>query len=780
MKRILFILTLLWSVAQAQTVTPSPGPYTTQNAKYVWTWGKYTGGVWVPGKLIVEDSARFYGLTYVPLAPAGDSSLQAANTMWIKQNISPGTPGQPTSAWNTTGNYFGTLPVEPLLGFKDSAALNIITNGVKRLIIPGAGIAKSTDAAHRVLLLDTATHKVYFGDQGTGGGVSLGQLNDSLARYVTNAFQVDDSLLYIVYGGTAHLFATIHSGGGTISLKSPNLYYALPIVGTDSLKDLQQGWGVLFDSSTNSVVRISADSNAIKAIVGTSGTGVTSFSKTDNWGIVSTVTNPNTTPNHAVGVDSSVVASKSYVDTKDALNVTNVFRKTATDSVFQTKGGVDVFAFKDSVGSGGTPAGSDGYVQFKKNGVFAASSDFYWDSTNSRLGIKTTTPQYPLDVNGIARVQALYTTYGVGGGSVNFVTSGTTPTTVDGAVFIGNGTIGSGAKAVSIGQSNTTGSGVGNVAIGYGAGASGSGISIAKGGNPSTVNNGGIAIGCNSANGYQAIGIGSNAQSTSNNTVAIGTSSLASNQHAIALGESAEATALNSIAIGELAKSNYQGSIAIGKKARTTAANQLVIGGYESGGGYQISNIWFGTGIQGDGSSVIDGAPVVINGSGAFGTDKNGGNLKLSAGRGTGAGTPADLIFNTASLGATGTSLQTQVDRWFIKGNSGTFTNTPTPSISAIFQVNSTTQGILQPRMTATQRDAIASPAAGLQLYNSDKNQPNYYDGVTWKAQVGMTFGTAAPSITPVAEGNFFLDTTNKKLYVATGTSSSADWTILN
>jgi len=43
-----------------------------------------------------------------------------------------------------------------------------------------------------------------------------------------------------------------------------------------------------------------------------------------------------------------------------------------------------------------------------------------------------------------------------------------------------------------------------------------------------------------------------------------------------------------------------------------------------------------------------------------------------------------------------------------------------------------------------------------------------------------MTFGTAAPATTPAASGLYFLDTTNKKLYVSTGTASSADWTILN
>jgi hypothetical protein len=40
--------------------------------------------------------------------------------------------------------------------------------------------------------------------------------------------------------------------------------------------------------------------------------------------------------------------------------------------------------------------------------------------------------------------------------------------------------------------------------------------------------------------------------------------------------------------------------------------------------------------------------------------------------------------------------------------------------------------------------------------------------------------GTAAPATTPAYVGDLFVDTNAKKIYSATGTSSSADWTILN
>ena len=47
-------------------------------------------------------------------------------------------------------------------------------------------------------------------------------------------------------------------------------------------------------------------------------------------------------------------------------------------------------------------------------------------------------------------------------------------------------------------------------------------------------------------------------------------------------------------------------------------------------------------------------------------------------------------------------------------------------------------------------------------------------------ADLAADNGTAAPNTTPTYIGQFYVDTNAKKLYVATGTSSSNDWTILN
>jgi hypothetical protein len=64
-------------------------------------------------------------------------------------------------------------------------------------------------------------------------------------------------------------------------------------------------------------------------------------------------------------------------------------------------------------------------------------------------------------------------------------------------------------------------------------------------------------------------------------------------------------------------------------------------------------------------------------------------------------------------------------------GNTGF--GTTTPVASALVELSSTTQGLLLPRMTKTQRDAISSPATGLMVYQTD-NTPGLrvYNGTNW------------------------------------------------
>lgn len=82
----------------------------------------------------------------------------------------------------------------------------------------------------------------------------------------------------------------------------------------------------------------------------------------------------------------------------------------------------------------------------------------------------------------------------------------------------------------------------------------------------------------------------------------------------------------------------------------------------------------------------------------------------------------SDLLFRTNN-----TTRMTIDD----SGNVGVGTS---PTTSALVALSSTTRGFLPPRMTTTQRNAIASAATGLLIYNTTTNRLEIYTGSAWVA----------------------------------------------
>ncbi len=80
-----------------------------------------------------------------------------------------------------------------------------------------------------------------------------------------------------------------------------------------------------------------------------------------------------------------------------------------------------------------------------------------------------------------------------------------------------------------------------------------------------------------------------------------------------------------------------------------------------------------------------------------------------------------------------------------------------TPDASAILDLTANNKGLLVPRLTTLQRNAIAAPAAGLLIYDTDFDQFWYYDGTQWlpmttSGLVGPT-GPAGPAGLPGPTG---------------------------
>jgi trimeric autotransporter adhesin len=77
--------------------------------------------------------------------------------------------------------------------------------------------------------------------------------------------------------------------------------------------------------------------------------------------------------------------------------------------------------------------------------------------------------------------------------------------------------------------------------------------------------------------------------------------------------------------------------------------------------------------------------------------------------------------------------LNAQTNTFPTTGSAGI--GTTTPDASSLLDVTSTTQGVLVPRMTKAQRDAIAAPATGLLIYQTDNTAGFYFfSGTVWTA----------------------------------------------
>ena len=71
-------------------------------------------------------------------------------------------------------------------------------------------------------------------------------------------------------------------------------------------------------------------------------------------------------------------------------------------------------------------------------------------------------------------------------------------------------------------------------------------------------------------------------------------------------------------------------------------------------------------------------------------------------------------------------------------------TNT-SADVSAMLDISSTSKGLLIPRMRTTERTAIASPARGLIVYDTDIQSFWYYNGTIWQEILN-----SGSSITPI------------------------------
>ena len=350
-----------------------------------------------------------------------------------------------------------------------------------------------------------------------------------------------------------------------------------------------------------------------------------------------------------------------------------------------------------TIGTTPITLGTVGSILFQGTGdVLQQSSNIFWDNTNGRLGIGTSTPAHSFEVRN--------TTGGTSTPTLSLATS-----TYSSQIIVGNSTYpyASGANSFNIYHAVA-----GTIAFYNGSSSPNLRMSILSDGKTiigSATTASKIFEVNNTANGG---GIGLNSTAGANTQISISHTASGGNNWTF-----------NSAATGS---SQTAGTLSIG----STTNNMLL---------FSNGNI-----VLGASSSVDAGFKLDVNG-----TARVQGNTNiigfLSATnylecRGT--------IFLRTSVGGGNTSFNTDASTMYIAqsssvnlqiGYGGNYSfllnnanrtigiadngSSPTLAASAVLTLSSTTKGFLPPRMTTTQKNAIASPAAGLVVYDTTLNK---------------------------------------------------------
>lgn len=183
----------------------------------------------------------------------------------------------------------------------------------------------------------------------------------------------------------------------------------------------------------------------------------------------------------------------------------------------------------------------------------------------------------------------------------------------------------------------------------------------------------------------------------------------------------------NSNALISGGNSTMTGSVNVGVGENTLAANTTGSANTSLGAGSMTHN------TTGSNNTAVGQSSLYLNVTGNTNTaigDNAGTGITTGSNNiaiGSGASVPDGTADNQLSIAN------------LIYGVSGSIGIGAIPDVSAVFDVSSTTKGMLIPRMTEIQRDGIVSPTAGLLIYNTTTNAFNYYNA-GWN-EIGVSIG---------------------------------------
>lgn len=195
-----------------------------------------------------------------------------------------------------------------------------------------------------------------------------------------------------------------------------------------------------------------------------------------------------------------------------------------------------------------------------------------------------------------------------------------------------------------------------------------------------------------------------------------------------------------------------------------TSTHAFIGGGF--GSGNAVNDFYFGQmPFTADaGSRLVD---IVMRAPSGSGTDIGGAHFTIAAGRGTGTGTPGDIILRTSNVGTTGTTVQTLADRIRIAGATGNVTVSTLAGVGSRMVV-ADASGVLSTQAIPSGGGSLSAGSVGFGNGTAitENNSKFYWDNVNFR--LGINNG--APAFTLDVSGDIrstTLATASDKMVVA-------------
>lgn len=342
----------------------------------------------------------------------------ATNQTWVNGTATGGggTPGGSNTQlqYNNSGVFGGISGVTT-----DGTAVTFADNAFL------AHNLKASTSAGLLLESNSGTDVLLLGAGGGAGATFYGGVNfdtvtaDRIAGFVgsktltsldTATYPSLTELSY-VKGATSNIQTQINALSGALtyygtwnaSTNTPTLtsssgitgqYYVVSVAGSTNLDGITTwnvgDWAIFNGSVWERLI----NGSAVSSVTGTANRITSTGGVTPVIDIASTYvgqTSITTLGTIATGTWQGTAIANAYI--------TNTLTGKTYNGVNLTTGGASTKYLSEdgtyttpSGGGGGTPAGSTGEIQFNNAGAFGASSNLFWDNTNNRLGIGTSSP----------------------------------------------------------------------------------------------------------------------------------------------------------------------------------------------------------------------------------------------------------------------------------------------------------------------------------------------------------------------------------------------------